>query len=101
VNACPTSLEADKILDERGAVTIPDIYANARGVTVSYFEWTQNFQNFTWAEDVVHKRLEDRMVQAHHDIRHRMNQYGISMRNAAFVLAIERVKAANDMRGLE
>jgi glutamate dehydrogenase (NAD(P)+) len=97
----PCSVEGDRILNERGICAVPDIYANAGGVTVSYFEWTQNIQKFHWSEDTVNQRLEERMVRAHKEIRHVMNQYDVSMRTAAFVVAILRVKAATDMRGIE
>ena len=97
----PCTVEGDDILNERGIKVVPDIYANAGGVTVSYFEWTQNVQKFQWDEDVVNARLEERMVRAHKQLRHVMGQYDVNLRTAAFILAIERVRAATRMRGLE
>lgn len=97
----PCTLEGDRVLNDRGIVCVPDIYANAGGVTVSYFEWTQNIQKFQWQEQIVNQRLEERMVRAHKQLRHVMGQYDVNMRTAAFVLAIERVRSATRMRGLQ
>ena len=95
----PTSVEADAIFEERGIVAIPDIYANAGGVTVSYFEWTQNTQQIRWTEEDINSRLEKHMVDAHTAIREVMEEYGISMRKAGFTLAVKRVIAAANLRG--
>jgi glutamate dehydrogenase (NAD(P)+) len=95
----PTSVEADAIFEERGIVAIPDIYANAGGVTVSYFEWTQNTQQLRWTEEDINTRLEKHMVDAHAAVREVMNEYGISMRKAGFTLAVKRVIAAANLRG--
>jgi len=96
----PTTAEADDIFDQRGIVGIPDIYANAGGVTVSYFEWTQNTQQFRWQEDQVNRELEKHMVESYRGIKKTMDQFGCSMRTAAFALAVTRVKEATDLRGL-
>ena len=96
----PCTLEADQILRERGVTCIPDIYANAGGVTVSYFEWTQNIQQFSWDEERVNHELEQVMVGAHRRIREAMDRYKTSMRTAAFAVGVEAVKAATDLRGL-
>ncbi len=95
----PTTAEADAIFEARGIVAIPDIYANAGGVTVSYFEWTQNTQQIKWTEDDINARLEKHMVDAHTAIREVMSQYGVSMRKASFTLAVKRVIAAANLRG--
>jgi len=97
----PCTIEGDATLNERGIVAIPDIYANAGGVTVSYFEWVQNRQNFQWEEARVNEDLDRIMTKAHARIAETMARHDIPMRQAAFVLAIEEVKSATDMRGLE
>lgn len=96
----PTTAEADELLESRNVVCIPDIYANAGGVTVSYFEWTQNTQKYRWPEQQVNSKLEDYMVDAHRSIARTMEEHRCSMRKATFVLAIQRVQAATEMRGL-
>jgi glutamate dehydrogenase (NAD(P)+) len=96
----PCTLEGNDVLDQRGVVCLPDIWANAGGVTVSYFEWVQNLQQHRWSEEKVNEELERVMVAAHKEIRATMARLGCSMRTATFALAIERVKAATDLRGL-
>ena len=97
----PTSYKANKIFEDRGIVCVPDIFANAGGVTVSYFEWAQNIQHFHWEEDRINKELEKHIVKAHRGLRGLMNKYDVSMRTAAFIGAIERVREATKMRGLQ
>lgn len=97
----PTTVEAEAIFNERGIIAIPDIYANAGGVTVSYFEWTQNIQQHRWDEDQINQRLERHMIEAHKQLRLTMDRYGIPMRRAAFTLAVERVRSATELRGLQ
>src|SRR5690606_8930521 len=96
----PTNIEADDIFNERGIVCIPDIYANAGGVTVSYMEWTQNTQNSRWTEEQVNSGLEKHMVDAHHAIARLQEEHKCSMRTAAFALGVSRVMNATELRGL-
>jgi glutamate dehydrogenase (NAD(P)+) len=90
----PTTPEADQVLNERGILIIPDILANAGGVTVSYFEWAQNMQHFRWDEEQVNLELDKKMSTAYRSVREVATQYDIDMRTAAFVLAIRRVGKA-------
>jgi glutamate dehydrogenase (NAD(P)+) len=95
----PTTPEGDEVLDGRGIAVLPDIYANAGGVTVSYFEWAQNIQAFPWSYERVKSELEKIMVRAFADLTAVRDKHSLNYRTAAFVLAIERVKKASDMRG--
>jgi glutamate dehydrogenase (NAD(P)+) len=97
----PCTAEADEILEQRGIAILPDIYANAGGVTVSYFEWVQNLQNFRWDETRINEELDKVMTGAYRKIRDIQRAHHISMRKAAFVLAIREVKAATETRGIE
>lgn len=96
----PTTPEADEILFDKGAFVIPDILANAGGVTVSYFEWVQGLQNFFWSEDEVNKNLEKIMVKAFQDVLAISQQREVNMRIAAYILAIDRVATATLLRGI-
>jgi glutamate dehydrogenase (NAD(P)+) len=96
----PCTLEGNDALEAKGVVCLPDIWANAGGVTVSYFEWVQNLQQHRWTEEKVNEELERHIVAAHKEIRATMARLNCSMRTAAFALAVERVKAATDLRGL-
>jgi glutamate dehydrogenase (NAD(P)+) len=96
----PTTPEADKMFSDKGILLIPDILANAGGVTVSYLEWVMDIQSFYWKESQVNQHLEDVMVTAFADVWKIMESRNISMRMAAMVLAIGRVVEAFELRGV-
>lgn len=95
----PTSYEADAIFESRGIPVVPDLLANAGGVTVSYFEWVQNLQQFRWELSEVNQRLERRMVQGFEAVKIKAKQQNTTLRRGAFLLAIERVAEATRLRG--
>jgi glutamate dehydrogenase (NAD(P)+) len=95
----PTTSEADVILRDRGITVVPDILANAGGVTVSYFEWVQDLQFFFWSEDEVNRELENIMTRAYNDVHRIAVAKDIDLRSAALVLAVERVARAVEIRG--
>jgi glutamate dehydrogenase (NAD(P)+) len=96
----PTTPLADDILFKRGKVVIPDILANAGGVTVSYFEWVQDFSSFFWNEDVVDLHLENYMIRAYQSVAETAAKYKCSLRGGAYVLAVDRVAEATRVRGI-
>ncbi len=96
----PTTPDADRILDGRGVTVVPDILANAGGVTASYFEWAQSRQGYAWDEDLVATRLGRTMDDAFTVVWSRAQNLGVSMRRAAGVVAVERVAEAIAARGL-
>ena len=96
----PTSVEAEKILDDKGVVVIPDILANAGGVTVSYFEWVQDRMGYFWREDVVNERLEDILVPSFHEVIDYSTKFKVNLRTAAYMLGIQRVVDTIKTRGL-
>jgi glutamate dehydrogenase/leucine dehydrogenase len=95
----PTIPDADKILNDKGVIVVPDICANAGGVTVSYFEWVQNRQGYYWTEDEVDQRLERIMVKAFHDLKEQSDKYEVPLRAGAYALAIGRVAEAMRLLG--
>lgn len=96
----PTTAGADQILDDKGIFVIPDILANAGGVTVSYFEWVQDRGGYFWAEDVVNKRLEEIMTQSFAAVLELSRQHRVNMRTAAYMLSISRVATVHRLRGI-
>jgi glutamate dehydrogenase (NAD(P)+) len=97
---CPTTTEADAILQQRGIVVVPDIVANAGGVTASYFEWAQSRQPYAWGEDQTAEQLRTRMEAAFSAVWAKANALGVSPRRAAFALGVERIAEAIVARGL-
>ncbi|MGA7593981.1 MAG: Glu/Leu/Phe/Val dehydrogenase [Gallionella sp.] len=96
----PTLPEADDVFAARGITVVPDVIANAGGVTVSYFEWVQDFSSFFWTEREIHSRLEEIMSAAFHAVAGMAVERKVSLRTAAFIIACTRVLAARDRRGL-
>lgn len=96
----PVTPEADEILDERGIMVVPDILANAGGVTVSYFEWTQNIQQFKWDLDKVNQELRRIMLRAFLTVYKLATEKKLSMRTAAFIVGIGRVGKATVLQGI-
>ena len=96
----PTTAAADSILEENGVFVIPDILANAGGVTVSYFEWVQDRGGYFWTEQLVNDRLRDIMVNIFNDVLAISKQHKVNMRTAAYMLAISRVATVHKLRGI-
>ncbi|MFN2461153.1 MAG: Glu/Leu/Phe/Val dehydrogenase [Candidatus Velthaea sp.] len=96
----PTTPDADHLFKERGVVVIPDIIANAGGVTVSYFEWVQDRMGYFWKEAEVNERLEDQLLTNFHVVRKLAQARNVPLRTAAYMIAIERVVASMKMRGI-
>jgi glutamate dehydrogenase (NAD(P)+) len=96
----PTTAAADQILHGKGIFVIPDILANAGGVTVSYFEWVQDRMGYFWREDVVNERLQDTMVASFNDLCRYADAHAVDTRTAAYMLAIDRVAYDTRMRGI-
>lgn len=96
----PTNLEADEIFREKGIFVIPDILANAGGVTVSYFEWVQDLQSFFWSEEETKERLQTIMTRAFNEVYRISQERNVDMRTAAYLLAVGRVAEAAKTRGI-
>jgi glutamate dehydrogenase (NAD(P)+) len=96
----PTTANADKILEQKGVFVVPDILANAGGVTVSYFEWVQNRGGYFWDEETVIERLQSITERAFNDVQGVAKRHSVNMRMAAYMLSIERVAAVHRIRGM-
>jgi glutamate dehydrogenase/leucine dehydrogenase len=96
----PTLPEADDILHERGIMVLPDILANAGGVTVSYFEWVQNLQELSWDEQTVNERLRRIMERSFRDTLENARRLKVNMRRGAYAVAVGRVAEATQLRGV-
>ena len=96
----PTTPEADDILTEKGVYVVPDVLANAGGVTVSYFEWVQDFSSFFWSEDEINHRLERLMREAYRAVSDVAKHHSVTLRTAAFIVACSRILESREVRGL-
>ncbi|MOA12699.1 Glutamate dehydrogenase [compost metagenome] len=96
----PTTPEADDILHGNGVLVLPDVIANAGGVTVSYFEWVQDFSSFFWSEDEINARLVRIMQEAFAGVWQVAQDHKVSLRTATFIIACQRILHAREMRGL-
>jgi glutamate dehydrogenase/leucine dehydrogenase len=96
----PTTPEADEILARRGVLLVPDILANAGGVVVSYFEWVQDRYGYFWKEAEVNERLEEKMVNAFDAVWSTRERFDVDARTAAYILAVDRIMEARQLRGL-
>jgi glutamate dehydrogenase (NAD(P)+) len=96
----PVTATADRILADRGITVVPDILANAGGVTVSYFEWVQDRESYFWSEGEIYQRLDRILSQAFEDVWHRSEVEATTLREAALLIGIERVAKAVQLRGL-
>jgi glutamate dehydrogenase/leucine dehydrogenase len=96
----PITPGADRVLAEQGVLLVPDILANAGGVTVSYYEWVQDLYSYFWSEGEINQRLEQTMRTAFREVYETGERYRTEMRTAAYILAIQRVAEATSVRGI-
>jgi len=96
----PTTPGADRVLEDEGVMLIPDILANAGGVTVSYYEWVQDRYSFFWSEDQINRTLEDTIRTAFKSVHETAQRYNTDMRTGAYILAVSRVAEATSVRGI-
>ena len=96
----PTTPEADRILQEKGILVVPDVLANAGGVVVSYFEWVQDLTSFFWSETEVNNRLEQLMHRAFEVVWDATEKHGTDMRMGAYAVGVSRVAEATRIRGI-
>src|SRR3989449_2597232 len=96
----PTSAAADKILEDKGVFVIPDILANAGGVTVSYFEWVQDRGGYFWDEETVNRRLEAILVRSFSEVMAMAAKHKVANRIASYIVAVDRVAAMHRLRGM-
>ena len=95
----PIDADADEILHQRGVTVLPDILANAGGVTVSYFEWVQNRQYYSWDLNRVRQELQAILSSAFEEVWQASTEHNVSLRTAAFMIAIKRVKRSLELSG--
>lgn len=95
----PTASNADEILNKKGIIVIPDILANGGGVTVSYFEWVQNRAGYYWSEEEVNEKAEKSMKKAFENVWSASKEYDVSMRIAAYIVALKKVSIGLKARG--
>ena len=96
----PTTPDADEVLFRRGVLVIPDILANAGGVTVSYFEWVQGLQSFFWSEEEVNRNLENIIKSAFESVFNKAQEMNVDMRTAAYLIAVEKVTEGTHTLGI-
>jgi glutamate dehydrogenase (NAD(P)+) len=96
----PTTPGADRVLEDEDVLLVPDILANAGGVTVSYYEWVQDQYSFFWSEDQINKTLEDTIRTAFNSVHDTAKRYNTDMRTGAYILAVGRVVEATSVRGI-
>lgn len=96
----PTTIDADEILEEKGVIIVPDILTNAGGVVVSYFEWLQNLQAFSWDEEEINNKLENLMVKSFQNVWNSAEQANTTLRMGAYMLAVDRLATASKLRGI-